>query len=59
MYGAVLAAGTLALQWLDVQRLARVHSGEFYVFLVAAVSAGLLRDSRFLPARPVMTRSSA
>lgn len=27
--------------------------------LVAAVSAGLLRNGRFLPARPVMTRSSA
>src|SRR5689334_5745686 len=34
-YGALLAAGTLALQWLEYQRLARVHSGEFYLFLVA------------------------
>ena len=35
-YGALLAAGTLALQWLDYQRLARTHSGDIYVFLVAA-----------------------
>jgi len=35
LYGAVLAAGTLALQWLDYQRLARVHSGDIYIFLIA------------------------
>ena len=35
-YGALLAAGTLALQWLDYQRLARVHPGDVYLFLVAA-----------------------
>jgi len=35
-YGALLAAGTLALQWLDTQRLARMHSGDIYLFLVAA-----------------------
>jgi len=35
-YGALLAAGTLALQWLDYQRLARMHSGDIYVFLIAA-----------------------
>lgn len=35
-YGALLAAGTLALQWLDYQRLARMHSGDIYLFLVAA-----------------------
>jgi hypothetical protein len=52
LYGAVLAAGTLALQWLDYQRLARVHSGDIPVgVLVSLVSAGLLRNSRFLPAR--------
>ena len=36
-YGALLAAGTLALQWLDYQRLARMHSGDIYLFLVAVV----------------------
>ena len=35
-YGALLAAGTLALQWLDYQRLVRMHSGDIYLFLVAA-----------------------
>jgi DNA-binding CsgD family transcriptional regulator len=31
----LLAAGTLALQWLDYQRLARAHSGDIYAFLMA------------------------
>jgi DNA-binding CsgD family transcriptional regulator len=35
VYGALLAAGTLALQWLDYLRLARAHSGGIYVTLVA------------------------
>jgi DNA-binding CsgD family transcriptional regulator len=35
-YGALLAAGTVALQWLDYQRLARMHSGDIYFFLVGA-----------------------
>ena len=34
-YGALLAAGTLALQWIDYQRMARMHSGDVYLFLVA------------------------
>lgn len=34
-YGALLAAGTLALQWFDYQRLARMHSGDVYLFLIA------------------------
>jgi len=34
-YGALLAAGAFALQWLDYQRLARMHSGDIYLFLVA------------------------
>jgi DNA-binding CsgD family transcriptional regulator len=41
VYGALLAAGTLALQWLDYQRLARVHAGDVYVFLVAAAFLAL------------------
>ena len=36
MYAVLLAAGTLALQWLDTLRLARAHPGELYTFLVAA-----------------------
>ena len=34
--GALLAAGTLALQWLDYPRLVRMHSGDVYLFLVAS-----------------------
>jgi len=34
-YGLLLAAGTLALQWLDYQRLARARTGDIYIFLVA------------------------
>lgn len=40
-YGAFLAAGTLALEWLDYERLARAHSGDIYLFLVAAMFLGL------------------
>lgn len=40
-YGALLAAGTLALQWLDYRRLARAHPDEIYVFLIAAGFLGL------------------
>lgn len=35
-YGALLAAGTLALQWLDYQRMVRMHSGDVVLFVVAA-----------------------
>ena len=41
IYGALLGAGTLVLQWLDYQRLARVHSGDIYIFLIAALFLGL------------------
>ncbi|MGB0135298.1 response regulator transcription factor [Dokdonella sp.] len=41
LYGALLAAGTLALQWLDYQRLARAHSGDIFVFLIALAFLGL------------------
>lgn len=35
-YGVVLAAGTLALQWLEYQRLVRTHFADIYLFLIAA-----------------------
>lgn len=35
LYGILLAAGALVLQWLDYQRIAHLHAGEVYVFLVA------------------------
>ncbi|ARR53997.1 helix-turn-helix transcriptional regulator [Rhizorhabdus wittichii DC-6] len=34
-YGGLLAAGTLALQWLDYRRLARSHMDEIAIALVA------------------------
>jgi DNA-binding CsgD family transcriptional regulator len=40
-YGAFLAAGTLALQWLDYQRLARSYPGDIYIFLIAAAFLAL------------------
>ena len=36
LYGALLAAGILALQWLNYQYLVRAHSGDVFVFLIAA-----------------------
>ncbi len=53
-YGLLLAAGMLALQWIDYQRLARVHSGDIYLFLVAAafLALGIFLGVRVLAARP-------
>jgi hypothetical protein len=39
--GLFLAAGTLALQWLDNQWLARAHSGDDFASLIAATFLGL------------------
>lgn len=54
VYGGLLAAGTLALQWLEVQRLARVHSFGFTVFLVATgfLALGVWVGTRLLRRRP-------
>jgi DNA-binding CsgD family transcriptional regulator len=41
LYGLFLGAGTLALQWLDYQRLARAYPGDIYVFLIAAAFLAL------------------
>ena len=51
-YGALLAGGTLALQWLDYQRVARIHSVEITLFLVAAafLALGILLGVRVLAA---------
>jgi DNA-binding CsgD family transcriptional regulator len=40
-YGALLAVGALALQWIDYQQLARAHAGNLYTFVVAAGFLGL------------------
>jgi DNA-binding NarL/FixJ family response regulator len=37
----LLGVGTLALQWLDYQRLARAHTGDIYIFLIAAAFLAL------------------
>jgi DNA-binding CsgD family transcriptional regulator len=36
-YGALLAAGTLALQWLDYKRLARTHFTDITLVFVAGI----------------------
>lgn len=55
-YGLLLAAGTLALSWLDYQRLARTHTGELYDFLLAA---GFLALGIWLGARLLGRRAAA
>ena len=49
-YGALLAVGTLALQWIDYQQLARAHSGHVYTFVVAA---GFLALGVYIGARVI------
>ena len=41
LYGGMLAAGTFALQWLDYARLARAHTSDVYVFLIASTFLAL------------------
>lgn len=41
IYGAALAAGAVALQWLEYQIWARTHAGSIYVALVAVGFLGL------------------
>lgn len=41
MYGALLAAGALGLQWLEYQYLVRTHATQVYVVLVAIAFLGL------------------
>lgn len=40
-YGALLAAGSFALQWLDYLHLARAHAGDIYLFLIAVLFLAL------------------
>ena len=49
-YGALLGAALVLLQWLDYQRLARTHLGEFYIFFIAAgfLALGVLFGARVL-----------
>jgi len=41
IYGAVLAAGTFVLEWLEFRLLVRTHAVEAYVVLVAAAFMGV------------------
>jgi DNA-binding CsgD family transcriptional regulator len=54
IYGALLAAGTLGLQWLDYSRMARVHPGDIYIFLIAAafLALGVFVGARILATPP-------
>ena len=51
-YGAALAAGALALQWLDYDRLARSRPGDIYTALIAAafLALGVFLGSRVFAA---------
>jgi DNA-binding CsgD family transcriptional regulator len=53
VYGALLAVGTLALQWLDYRRFTQAHAGDIYIFLVALafLALGLWIGSRVLHPR--------
>ncbi len=53
LYAALLAAGTLALQWLDYQRLVRSHASAIYDGLLAAgfLALGLWLGARLLARR--------
>lgn len=54
VYALLLAAGALALQWINYQRLTRSYAGELYLFVVAAafLLLGLLVGARVIAARP-------
>lgn len=41
IYGALLAVGTLVLQWLDYQRMARAWTADIYLGLIAVAFLGL------------------
>lgn len=41
VYGAILAAGTFVLEWLEFRLLVRTHAVEAYVVLVAAAFMGV------------------
>jgi DNA-binding NarL/FixJ family response regulator len=50
LYGAALAAGAFALQWLDYQRLARQQTADLYLALIAA---GFLALGIYIGARVI------
>ncbi len=50
LYGALLAAGTVALQWIDYQQLALAHPAHVYTFVTAA---GFLALGVYIGARVI------
>jgi DNA-binding CsgD family transcriptional regulator len=54
LYGVLLAAGTLALQWFDYRWMARAHSTEIYLLMVAVLflAIGLWVGARVLGSPP-------
>ena len=57
LYGAALAAGTAALQWLDFQRVVRVHSDEAVIGVIAFafLTLGIYLGVRlFAPSAPAV-----
>lgn len=58
LYGALLAFGAVVLQWLDYRWLARTHSTEFYLLIVALgfLALGLYVGARVI-GRPLPPRT--
>lgn len=56
LYGGLLAAGALVLEWLDYQRIVRSNPVEVYVALVAAafLALGLFAGARIFRAPAVL-----
>lgn len=52
-YGALLALGAFALNWLEYRYQARAHSGEMTIFLIASgfLGLGLWIGARLTPVR--------
>jgi DNA-binding CsgD family transcriptional regulator len=64
IYGAILAAGTFALEWLKFRTLVQTHAVETYVVLVAAAFLGLgvwlgAKVFRRAPAAPFVANTQA
>ncbi|MEP9358228.1 LuxR C-terminal-related transcriptional regulator [Sphingomonas sp. KR3-1] len=55
LYGALLAAGTLLLEWLDYQRLVRSRTGDIYGFVIGAgfLALGIWLGARVFARPPV------
>ena len=57
LYAALLAGGTLILQWLDMTSYTRLHSRELLIGLIAALflSLGIWLGARLFAGRPAST----